>query len=123
MARLNLRTILMRARFHTLFPGIRLPMRQIVAIVFLCGCLRVLAADSIASDPYLWRNVVIGGGGFVTGLAAHPRVKNLIYARTDVGGAYRWDESFQRWIPITDSFEAQSTGIESLALDPNNTNR
>jgi hypothetical protein len=98
-------------------------MRLILVIAILCGCREVLVAGSIASDPYLWRNVVIGGGGFVTGLVAHPQARNLIYARTDVGGAYRWDKSSQHWIPITDSFEAQFTGIESLALDPNDTNR
>jgi photosystem II stability/assembly factor-like uncharacterized protein len=97
----------------------------LIVLAALCGtCLRTLAADSPASESYQWRNAVIGGGGFVTGLIAHPRAKNLIYARTDVGGAYRWDENSQRWIPITDSFGlADFTGIESLALDPNDTNR
>jgi photosystem II stability/assembly factor-like uncharacterized protein len=76
------------------------------------------------ASQYEWHDVVIGGGGFVTGLIAHPRAPNLIYARTDVGGAYRWDENAHRWIPITDSFgDEDFTGIESLALDPNDTNR
>ncbi len=89
-----------------------------------CACFKSLAEDSVSSEPYQWHNAVIGGGGFVTGLIAHPRAKNLIYARTDVGGAYRWDENSQRWIPITDSFSRPDfTGIESLALDPNDTNR
>ncbi len=97
----------------------------LIVLAALCGaCLHTFAGDSPASEPYQWRNVSIGGGGFVTGLIAHPRAKNLIYARTDVGGAYRWDENSQHWIPITDSFGlADFTGIESLALDPNDTNR
>lgn len=97
-------------------------MKIIAAIALFCGlCLRSAAEDSA---PYQWKNVVIGGGGFVTGLIAHPRAKNLLYARTDVGGAYRWDEASRRWIPITDSFgEEDFTGIESIALDPNDTNR
>jgi photosystem II stability/assembly factor-like uncharacterized protein len=95
-----------------------------VAVALCCAYLHAFAGNSPASEPYLWRNAVIGGGGFVTGLITHPRAKNLIYARTDVGGAYRWDENAQRWIPITDSFGlADFTGIESLALDPNDTNR
>ncbi|HEX3627198.1 MAG TPA: hypothetical protein VH280_17465 [Verrucomicrobiae bacterium] len=80
-------------------------------------------ADTVLSEPYQWHNAVIGGGGFVTGLITHPRAKNLIYARTDVGGAYRWDEISGRWIPLTDSFSVDFTGIESLAVDPNDTNR
>ncbi len=76
------------------------------------------------SEPYVWRNVVIGGGGFVTGIIPHPRQKGLMYARTDVGGAYRWDDSAQRWIPITDGIgDVDFTGIESLAVDPADTNR
>lgn len=60
----------------------------------------------------------------MTGLVTHPCAKNLVYARTDVGGAYRWDENTQHWIPITDSFSpADFTGIESLAVDPHDTNR
>ena len=79
-----------------------------------------------AAEPYVWHNVVMGGGGFVTGIIPHPRQKGLMYARTDVGGAYRWDDSAQRWIPITDWMgmaDASLTGIESIAVDPNDPQR
>jgi photosystem II stability/assembly factor-like uncharacterized protein len=100
-------------------------MRHIAAIAVLSGCLfKAFAGETVASVPYHWRNVVIGGGGFVTGLITHPQGGNLFYARTDVGGAYRWDAPARRWIPVTDSFDAVDfTGIESLALDPNDTSR
>ena len=84
------------------------------------------APQSTPSEPYVWRNVVMGGGGFVTGIIAHPRQKSLMYARTDVGGAYRWDEPSQRWIPITDWLgmaDPNLMGIDSLALDPSNPQR
>jgi len=81
------------------------------------------AAEPISSpipvEPYSWHNVVIEGGGFVTGIFFHPRQKGLIYARTDVGGAYRWDDAAHRWMPLTDWLgDVSLTGIESLAVDP-----
>ena len=33
----------------------------------------------------------MGGGGFVSAIITSKTEKNLIYARTDVGGAYRWN--------------------------------
>jgi photosystem II stability/assembly factor-like uncharacterized protein len=73
------------------------------------------------AEQYVWRAVAMGGGGFVDGIIFHPTEKNLMYARTDVGGAYRWDDKTQQWIPLTDWLspaEGNFTGIESIALDP-----
>jgi photosystem II stability/assembly factor-like uncharacterized protein len=85
-----------------------------------------LPAQTISNQPYVWRNVVIGGGGFVTGIVAHPAQRDLIYARTDVGGAYRWDGVAQKWIPLTDWIGQSNNnlcGIESIALDPRDANQ
>jgi len=68
----------------------------------------------------------MGGGGFVTGIIMHPREAGLMYARTDVGGAYRWDSPGQKWVPITDWISAVDDnlfGIESIAVDPRDANR
>jgi photosystem II stability/assembly factor-like uncharacterized protein len=85
------------------------------------------AADATPpAEPYTWHNVVIGGGGFVTGIVFDPRQKGLMYARTDVGGAYRWDDPARRWLPLTDSLGAADvdlTGCESIAVDPNDPRR
>ncbi|MFG6488474.1 dockerin [Roseateles sp. BYS78W] len=70
-----------------------------------------------------WASVKFGGGGYVTGLIFHPTTKDLLYARTDVGGAYRWDQATTSWVAITDGFSAAEGfhhGVESLALDPTN---
>jgi photosystem II stability/assembly factor-like uncharacterized protein len=64
-----------------------------------------------------WRNVRIDGGGFVTGLIPTPAGGGSMYARTDVGGAYVWEQALSRWRPITDSMEG-SRQVESLAADP-----
>ena len=66
-----------------------------------------------------------GGGGYVPGLVFHPTTANLLYARTDVGGAYRWNQATASWLPITDGLgfgaaESKYHGIESIAVDPNN---
>ena len=71
-------------------------------------------------QPYAWRNVAIGCGGFVTGLVFHPTQRDLLYARTDVGGAFRWDAAHRRWLPLNDSLahgHAEWLGIVSLAVD------
>jgi len=72
-----------------------------------------------------WNSVKWGGGGYVSGLIFHPATANLLYARTDIGGAYRWNQATASWTPITDGLgfgaaESKYHGIESIALDPNN---
>lgn len=75
---------------------------------------------------YSWGNVALGGGGFVTGILTSAAEKNLIYSRTDVGGAYRWNEAGQNWIPITDWVSEADNGlmgVESFAIDPQHPNK
>ena len=56
------------------------------------------AARPVGSVAYNWKNVVILGGGFVSGIVFSPVEKDLVYARTDVGGAYRWNPADKTWI-------------------------
>jgi hypothetical protein len=73
-------------------------------------------------QSYNWNNAnTSGGGGFVPGIVFNPSQKNLIYLRTDIGGAYRWDPVNLRWIPLMDwvGFDDWNTlGVESIATDP-----
>ncbi len=76
--------------------------------------------------PYTWKSVPFGGGGFIDGFVFHPREKGLLYARTDIGGAYRFDPGTRSWIPLLDQLTKSQTdmsGVLSLALDPNDPNR
>lgn len=77
----------------------------------------------VPATAYVWRNVVVGGGGFAPNIIYSPAEKGLAYLRTDMGGAYRWDLSEQSWIPIEDGLaEGSYLGIESLAADPKDPN-
>lgn len=79
-----------------------------------------------ASQPYAWAPAPFGGGGFVSGFVFHPREKGLLYARTDVGGCYRWDAVAKAWVALNDGLgreDDQLAGALSLALDANDPDR
>ncbi|MFG2924379.1 1,4-beta-glucanase [Streptomyces sp. NPDC048305] len=78
------------------------------------------------TQPHRWRTAAIGGTGFVTGLLFHPSVRGLAYARTDIGGAYRWDDRRARWTPLNDGIgwdDWNLLGVEAMAVDPAHPNR
>jgi photosystem II stability/assembly factor-like uncharacterized protein len=106
----------MRNQFHCLAALIV----ALVQIRFAAG------AQPPPSQPYIWKSVQIVGGGFVDGLIFHPTEKGLRYARTDIGGAYRWDDQQKIWMPILDWVPFKDTnlmGVESIAVDPSDPNR
>jgi hypothetical protein len=83
-----------------------------------------LSAVTSFGQTYNWKNVVIKGGGFVSGLITHPNAPGVVYARTDIGGAYRWNAAGNSWIPLLDfGADANTYGIESVAIDPSASNR
>jgi xyloglucan-specific exo-beta-1,4-glucanase len=83
-------------------------------------------AGSVLSQSHVhqlsaWKNVAIGGGGYVTGIYLHPKQPNLVYIKTDIGGFYRWSAGAQSWMPLTDHFpfaDHNYYGGEALAVDP-----
>ncbi|WP_404958364.1 RICIN domain-containing protein [Streptomyces sp. 147326] len=87
---------------------------------------RTAKTQATGTGPYVWNNAQVVGGGYVTGLVFNPREKGLLYARTDMGGAYRWDAAAEQWIPLTDWVGEKDwnlLGIDSLATDPVDPNR
>lgn len=86
--------------------------------------LRATAAATLTG--YGWSNATWGGGGYVSGIIYHPSVQGLAYIRTDIGGAYRRDPGSSTWIPLLDSLNRDDTqlmGVESLAVDPNDSQK
>lgn len=78
------------------------------------------------SVPYVWQHVKIVAGGFVPGIEFSSAKKNLIYLRTDMGGAYRWDQANNRWVCISDWISRSDwnrMGFESIAPDPSDGKR
>jgi xyloglucan-specific exo-beta-1,4-glucanase len=80
-----------------------------------------------ASAPYVWHNAATGGGGgYVPGIVFNAKQPGLAFARTDIGGAYRWDQRTGRWIQLLNGTSADNwnlSGVESVATDPVNPNR
>ena len=97
-------------------------------IVTVLGIAGILAVTQVFASPgpkgakgYAWRNVEVVGGGYVPGIIFNTSEPGLVYARTDIGGAYRWDARDNRWIPLLDWVGWDDwglTGIDSLATDP-----
>ncbi|MFE0733456.1 RICIN domain-containing protein [Streptomyces sp. NPDC058855] len=82
---------------------------------------RTAESPAAGAGPYVWNNAQVVGGGYVTGLVFNAREKGLLYARTDMGGAYRWDGAAEQWIPLTDwigESDWNLLGIDALATDP-----
>src|SRR3989337_1234185 len=81
--------------------------------VVLMGLLLVLVWPSprslhAQSSPYVWRNVKIVAGGVISGNVASEQTPNLFYARTDIGGLYRWNVATRKWIPHTKESEHEN---------------
>ena len=77
------------------------------------------------AERFKYENLHIGGGGYVTGMVIHPKNSDIMYIRTDVGGAYKWIADKKEWHPITEFFswkERLKYNIDGIALDPNDEN-
>ncbi len=96
---------------------------KLVGIAFLILSILCLVTF-VKAQTYQWSNVSMGGGGFVSGIITSKTEQNLMYARTDVGGAYRWNAVTSSWTPLLDWVSINETGymgVESMAIDPQTT--
>ena len=86
------------------------------------------ARQLLAAQAYDWRNVTMKGTGFINGIVFSPAAPNIVYANTDMGGAYRWDQSTSRWTSLTDwiqttDWSVNYNGAETIAVDSTDGNR
>jgi len=91
-------------------------------LLVLLASFRPSAVSAQGYNPYNFQNVVIGGGGgFIPGIVFSTTQPGLWYARTDIGGAYRFDQGSGRRIPLLDWIgfpDWNLSGVESIAIDP-----
>ena len=101
--------------------------RKLLFVLFIAAVgLKTTVKAQVSSQPYQWKSVQMRGGGFVDGVIYHPTEKNLLYCRTDMGGAYKWNEAIKAWEPLLDwvSYNDRNLmGVESIALDAHDPNR
>jgi len=99
-------------------------LRRWLAIGAAMAALSAPLAPTVAAaaQPYSFQTVPFGAGGFVDGFVYHPKQKDILYARTDIGGMYRFDFANRRWIPLLDHLghdDADLMGVLAIAVDPN----
>jgi len=78
----------------------------------------VQAADGDISSKMEWGAVKIGGGGFVSGIVTGQKA---MYARTDVGGAYRFNYETDSWEQLLGFINEDDRGllsVDAMAIDP-----
>ena len=87
------------------------------------------AKSPYPGEHYHWRHVAIGAGGFITGLAFDPSGATRL-ARTDVYGAYLWEDDRWRQLVTAQSMPAQSRqqngaadGAYEIAVAPSDPDR
>lgn len=106
-------------------------MKTKLKYLLMCLCLTLIpiphtlvqAQGDMKTEQYEWSRAYIGGGGYITGLLIHPKEPDLMYAKSDVGGLFRWIPQERRWQQLMDSmgyFYSNQYGIDGMALDPNN---
>ena len=103
-------------------PVTRMNMRKCAVCMLLLTFfyLPAMASFPSLSEVYTWRNLSIGGGGYMTGIKIHPQNADLIYLRTDVGGCYRYDKEKQKLVQLITSVpyeECNLYGINVIAVE------
>jgi len=86
--------------------------------------LSVTGGPPPGAPAYSFKNVKILSGGYIPGVYFHPTLQNLMYARTDIGGIYRWGPNDTQWVPLLDWLsDGFFNGGDAIGLDPTDPNK
>jgi photosystem II stability/assembly factor-like uncharacterized protein len=79
---------------------------------------------SESATPYQWDNVVIGGGGWMVAIVAHPKIPDLLWLGSDVSGPWKREPGSDRWrAQAWNHWSPRNvSGIGGMALDPRDGN-
>jgi len=70
--------------------------------------------------------VKVGGGGYVCSIIESFLENGIYYAKTDVGGIFRWNDATKTWKPLHEWLAPGQTsymGTEAFAIDPSQPNK
>ncbi|MDD4969393.1 MAG: T9SS type A sorting domain-containing protein [Paludibacter sp.] len=82
--------------------------------------------QQIIAQEKTYGYVKVGGGGYVCSVIESSAEENVFYAKSDVGGIFRWNEATQDWTPLfawVSPDETTYMGTEAFTIDPNSPNR
>ncbi|MGN1423954.1 MAG: hypothetical protein ACI4XA_11300, partial [Oscillospiraceae bacterium] len=82
-------------------------------------------SSTVSENGWKFGQVAMGGGGFVSGVFA-TKEEGLYYARTDVGGAYRFNKDTGKWESMSYDISEEDRGflgIAALAFAENEPNK
>jgi len=100
----------------------------LVAVV-LAACQVPAHGYTDLTGLYEWKPLKIGGGGWDVGMWIHPTEQDLVYCRSDVGGAYRWDPVAGEWKNVVTAesmpmpsggYYGSYEGVDSIVGAPSN---
>ena len=74
----------------------------------------VPVSSKVSENGWEFSQVAMGGGGFVSGVFA-TKQEGLYYARTDVGGAYRYNKDTQLWESMSYGISEDDQGFLGIA--------
>ncbi|MCL2721888.1 MAG: hypothetical protein FWD47_11190 [Treponema sp.] len=121
MAKKTVKGVLIIKKIYKILHSVKLFVLIFALLTQLLSCALAEYDEVVLKSPSMpWGSLPVGGGGYVTGIVAG---QNTMYLRTDVGGAYRYENA--RWVQMlfwVNEEDKGYYGVEGIAIDPTNDN-